>query len=198
MHSMVALRRKCYLGLLLAGGIAGTCEQGWAGQLFLFNFFLGIILVGMAAFLGGLCGFIVKNAARCAAKRPIYTGQNNDGMLVGGLLGALIGILLGSVLGMGLRSAMGGGIGAYFGAMLGAMLDEFVGPIMEMLFQTEADPAGLLRMDPLPADGDLRDDDVRDREMDLGRMARREEDRLIEERLLANRTERNLAQDPRL
>ena len=138
MKTAHSLRNQCYVGILLAGGIAGTCEQSWAGQSLGFNFFLGLILLCMASFMGGFAGFFIKNLGRCLTGRPPYTGQGNEGVLLGSLLGAVLGILCGAIFASGMPTATGGALGAAIGAFLGALPDEFIGPVLELIREQES------------------------------------------------------------
>lgn len=137
MDSMSALRNKCYLGILLAGGIAGACEQSWSHQGLLYNFFLGLIMVCLTSFAGGLCGFVSLNLFRMATGRPQSAGQRGHGVLMGALAGAVMGILFSSVLGAGMPTAAGCALGSFLGAFLGALPDETLGPILELIHERE-------------------------------------------------------------
>ena len=139
MDSMAALRNKCYLGILLAGGIAGTCEQAWNDQGLLYNFFLGLIMVCMTSFAGGLCGFFSLNLLRLATGRPSCSGQHGSGVLMGALAGSVLGTLFSALLGAGMPTAVGCALGSFLGAFLGALPDQTLSPILELIHEREAE-----------------------------------------------------------
>ena len=137
MDSLTGLRNKCYVGILVAGGIAGTCEQAWQHQSPVYNFFLGLILVCMTSFAGGFAGFFFMNLVRTVTRQPHYTGQNGHGVLMGALFGAVMGILLSALLSPGMPTAAGCAVGSAFGAFLGALPDATLGPILELIHERE-------------------------------------------------------------
>lgn len=137
MDSMNDLRNKCYVGILVAGGIAGACEQAWQNQNPAYNFFLGLILTCLASFAGGLAGFCFKNTLRMAAKRALYTGPNGHGVLMGALSGAVMGILFSALLFTGMPTIAGCAAGSALGAFLGALPDGTLGPILQMILERE-------------------------------------------------------------
>ncbi len=137
MTSLNGLRNKCYLGILAAGGIAGTCEQAWQNQNPVYNFFLGLIMVCLTSFAGGFAGYCLKHMAGVATGRPAHSDQNGHGLLMGALSGAVLGTLLAALLSSGMPTALGCAAGSFLGAFLGALPDATLSPILRMIHERE-------------------------------------------------------------
>lgn len=147
MNTLVKIRQRSFFGLMLLGGVAGICEHYWARQPLAFNFFSGLILLGMSAFLGSFMGFFVKNLLRVLRGMSAYMGQSNDGVLVGSFIGALLGILIQALAGDQLHTALSACAGASIGGFIGAFPDEMVPDMLRMLYEEERREIGLT---PLP------------------------------------------------
>lgn len=128
------IKERNFHGMLAIGGLAGIVEGSMQYGFTLHTVFPGMMLTLIAAFLGGLCGFIIKDLLRTMRGMKPYRGVNNDGWMMGAFMGTFVGTLF-QVAGSsdGANLVIGSISGAYFGAMLGAFPDEFITPILELM-----------------------------------------------------------------
>lgn len=126
-------KEKSLQGILAVGGIAGLVE-GLVQDGSMHSVFPGMLFTLVTAFMGGFCGFFIKDLNRTVRGLKPYRGVHNDGMMMGAFIGSFMGVLVqlaSSVHDANLLfGAMGG---AFLGGMIGAIPDEFVTPILELL-----------------------------------------------------------------
>lgn len=128
------IKEKSFHGMLAIGGLAGILEGSMQYGFTLHTIFPGMMLTLVGAFMGGFCGFFLKDLSRTWRGMKPYRGVNNDGWMLGSFMGAFIGTLFqvaGSATGANL--VIGSIVGAFFGGMFGAFPDEFVTPILNLM-----------------------------------------------------------------
>ncbi len=129
------IREKNFHGILIIGGIAGIIEGSLRYGFTVHTLFPGMLLTLVSAFLGGFSGFILKDLGRVIRKMAPYRGVNNDGWVMGGFIGTFFGTLFQLVESAnGANLVLGSMAGAYFGALLGALPDEFITPILRLMY----------------------------------------------------------------
>lgn len=141
MELKLDIKEKAFYAIMLIGALAGLVEGTLSHGFSLRYLFPGAILAVSAAFVGGLCGFVLKDASRVARGMKPYRGVNNDGMVLGGMTGTLLGTLI-QVAGSadGANLVIGSVVGSFIGSMAGAFPDEFVTPMIELLRKTPEEP----------------------------------------------------------
>lgn len=128
------LKEKGFYSMMGIGGLAGLMEGTMSKGFALHYIFPGAILTISSAFVGGLCGFLIKDLCRVIRGMKPYRGVYNDGMILGGLAGTLAGTVI-QVAGSadGANLLVGAVVGSFVGSLSGAFPDEFVTPIIQLM-----------------------------------------------------------------
>ncbi|GAB7022629.1 hypothetical protein [Salidesulfovibrio brasiliensis] len=140
MKPKLDIKEKAFYAIMLIGALAGLVEGTIAHGFSLRYLFPGAILAISAAFVGGLAGFIIKDASRVIRGMKPYRGVHYDGMVLGGMTGTLLGTLV-QVAGSadGANLVVGSVVGSFIGSMAGTFPDEFVTPMIELLHKDNDD-----------------------------------------------------------
>ncbi|WP_040372088.1 glycine zipper family protein [Desulfovibrio oxyclinae] len=143
MRLYMDLKEKGFYSIMGIGALAGLMEGTMSKGFALHYLFPGAILTISSAFVGGLCGFLIKDFFRVIRGMKPYRGVNNDAMILGGLAGTIAGTVI-QVAGSpdGANLLVGAVAGSFFGSLSGAFPDEFVTPIIQLMHRAPASRTG--------------------------------------------------------
>lgn len=133
MKYLVKIRKHCFAGLAGVGLLAGIFDHMWLGSTAHYAIFLAMLCVILGASLGGFTGFFAINLLRTVRGKKAYTGQHNDGVLMGAFAGAFVGMMSQILLSAEVDPIAGATAGAFIGGAMGAIPDEFLQPVLLLL-----------------------------------------------------------------